>query len=142
MAHGQGSLGSISIGGNSIGFAENVQIKETGRPRLAEYRVIGKQFTVYGQLGAESRQFTLSFNLTHRDNVSSSLRAIRTSTFAQNGVKLPKVTAVYGAGFSGISGICKNYNISIDEAAGYSQSGHANRYKIMMVIAETSKPSL
>lgn len=142
MAHGEGSLGSVSIGTNSIDFAENVQIKEMGRPRLAEYRIIGKQHTVYGQLGAESRQFTLSFNLTHRDNVGDFLRAIRTSTFAQDGLSLPEVTAVYGAGFASIRGICKNYNITIDESAGYSQEGHANRYKIMMSIAETNKPAL
>ena len=123
-------------------FVENIQIRESGRPRLAEYRVVGRQHTVYGLLGAESRQFTLSFNLTRQDGAGALLSAIRRSTFAAGGGEIPTVRAAYSAGFTGIRGICKNYNISIDEGAGYSSAGHANRYKITMIVAETQTPNV
>ena len=135
------ALGYVSIGGGSVSFVENIQIKESGRPRLAEYRVIGKPHTVYGLLGSESRNVTVSFNLTHRDNAGGLLRSIRKSTFASGGGSLPTVRVSY-SGFSNIKGICKNYSISIDEQAGYSSGGHANRYKVTMMISETQKPSL
>ena len=145
MAHGEGSLGSISIDNVAINFAENVMVREVGRPRLSEYRVIGKQHTVYGQLGAESRQFTLSFNLTRHDNIDEFLKAIRQSTFSSGSSfdqRLPTVIIAYGAAFQSIRGICKSYNIGIEEKAGYDEKGHANRYNITMQIAETQKPKL
>lgn len=137
----EASFGFVSISGGTVSFAENIQIKESGRSRTADYHIVGKQYTMFAQLGAHSRQFMLSFNLTHRSNVLGLLAAIRNSTFAQNGLVLPTISVNYGGAFSGIRGICKNYNIQIDEMAGY-RGNIPNRVRVTMTIAETSAPSV
>ena len=96
---------------------------------------------MFAQLGAFSRQFTLSFNLTRRSDTPSLLNSIRKSTFAQNTISLPEVSVSYGGVFSGIKGICKSYSITIEEMAGYT-GDVPNRVKVTMVIAETRKPAL
>jgi len=126
-----GSLGYLSIGGSGSTLAENIDIRETGKPRLAEYRIVGKRHTMYGDLGAESRQWTLSFNLTRGQNYSL-IGKIREGVY---GEKLKVVLGGYANSF-GIKGIIKSYTIGIEDGAGFAAGGIPNRFKVTMNISE------
>ena len=45
-------------------FFENPTIKESQTPRYANYAPIGRSSNLFGYLGADSRKFEVTFNLT------------------------------------------------------------------------------
>ena len=138
------AFGYVSIGNTQVSFAENIQIKESGRSRTSEFNIVGRQHTLFAQLGAFSRQYTITFNLTQRSDTLDMLNAIRRSTYSQDTINLPVVSVRYGEAFAGagagaVKGICKSYNITIDEQAGYNGT-IPNRVRVTMVLSEITTP--
>lgn len=138
MPHGQGSLGAIAIGSKVYTFVENIDIRETGRLRLAEYRIVGRRHTMYGDLGADSKQWTLSFTITRNGAGmpagESAQGLINSLRFGVYGSSAKVVVGAYADSYS-IKGIIKSYTISHEDAAGYTGKT-PNRYKVTMVIGE------
>lgn len=61
---GSSTMGGLKYTQLKMDFMENVQIQEQQTSRLSTYQPIGRNGNTYLHMGAESRKFSLSFNIT------------------------------------------------------------------------------
>jgi hypothetical protein len=124
-------------------FFENPIITQSKEARLISYDLINQNSTLFSHVGAKAREISLTMTLTiphimrSINSIENSQRLLKTLSTETEKKRFGAKNILNPVEYVDVPCICKSYNITVEEAAGYDlKTLLPNRIVIQLDLAE------